>query len=92
MLEGGGKPAPETGLEPAPKRIRLLSYGTGRGGARGKSAYRGGGRGATGVADTAAEEDATNIAVRSSVWWGDGGLVLLTGAHQSLPHPPPINK
>ena len=45
VLEGDGKPSLEVGLEPDPKRIRLLSYGTGRGGARGRSAYRGGLRG-----------------------------------------------
>ena len=45
MLEGDGKPSLEVGLEPDPKRIRLLSYGTVRGGARGGSAQRGGWRG-----------------------------------------------
>ena len=34
VLEGDGKPSLEVGLEPDPKRTRLLSYGTGRGGAR----------------------------------------------------------
>ena len=49
VLEGDGKPSLDVGLEPDPKRIRLLSYGTvrggARGGARGGSAYRDGLRG-----------------------------------------------
>ena len=45
VLEGDGKSSPEAGQEPDPKRIRLLSYGTVRGGARGGSAQRGGWRG-----------------------------------------------
>ena len=51
QLEDRGRPAaaPERDQEPEPKRIRLTSYGTGRGGYRGGPASRGGrggGRGA----------------------------------------------
>ena len=59
VLEGDGKPSLEAGQEPDPKRIRLLSYGTVRGGARVGSAQRGGWRGATGAAATAAGKGST---------------------------------
>ena len=42
LLEDGGRPAPENGPEPDPKRIRLTSYGMTRGGNIGGTTSRGG--------------------------------------------------